>query len=201
MKLSEAINIAKFSELNTLNIANNEEAIISLINLAMVELYNLFALETEEEIIPLTPGETIYELPEDFMYMIGANALFEDKIAELPINEEKNPESVNTVGYNKIQVPFVDKSNTVGILYVKKPPVFTIDNLEEYIPIPPQLYQAMFCYVAYKAHGAIRLDGQSEGDIYFMRFKRICDEIKQRGTAIASDDLSMDDRIYSRGFP
>lgn len=201
MKLSEAINTAKYSELNTLNIANNEEAIISLINLAMVELYNLFALETEEKVIVTTPGEIIYQLPEDFMYMVGANALFDDKIVELPINEEKNPESVNTVGYNKIQIPFDARSKAVGILYVKKPPVFTVDSLEEQIPIPPQLYQAMFCYVAYKAHGAIRLDGQSEGDIYFMRFKRICDEIKQRGTAIASDDLSMDDRIYRRGFP
>ena len=46
------------------------------------------------------------------------------------------------------------------------------------------------------------MDGQQEeGDVYYQRFRRSCDDIKKQGTSIASDDLSMDNRIALRGFP
>lgn len=201
MKLSEAIKTAKVSELNTLNIASDTEAVITLINLALVELYNLFALRTEEAVIPLRPDTAIYDLPSDFMYLVSAYTTKDGKVVELPVNEEKDPNSVNTVGYNRVQVPFFATSTVLSVVYVQLPPTYTIDDLDVELPVPPQLYQALFCYVAYKAHGAIRLNGQSEGDVYYARFKKICDELRQRGTAIASDDISMDMRVYDRGFP
>lgn len=206
MKLNDAIMLSKYSELNTLAIKQDTSAIISFMNLGILELYNIFALRTEEHLIELEEAVTIYDLPSDFMYMTGA---FEAPAygsplpsKPLPINEESNPLSVNTINFNQVQVPLVAKGSYIGIIYVKKPKMFTINDLNEDLPIPDQLVQCLLTFVAAKAHGSIRLDGQqSEGDVYFARFKRMCDEMKNLGTSIASDDLSMASRIYSRGFP
>jgi hypothetical protein len=201
MKLSEAINLAQYGELNSLAVAKNTEAVISFINLALIELYNLFSLRTGETIIRTKPGVYTYQVPADFMYIVSAYTRINEEVKELAVNEEKNVNSINMVGYDKVQIPFSDTVNVVSLLYVQRPVQFTIDDLDEEIPLPPQMLQAMFCYVAYKAHGAVRLDGQSEGDIYFLRFKRLVDDLRHRGTPIASDDLSMDDRLRMRGFP
>jgi hypothetical protein len=201
MRLDEAITVATYSELNTLSLSDKKEAIIALINLGLTELYNLFVLRTEEVVISLLPGKTIYQLPEDFMYIINAYTKRDNEVMELKVNEEKDPDSINTVGYNKLQIPFSFTADKVAIIYAQRPPHLTLDNLEDEIPLPSQMLQALFTFVAYKAHGAIRLDGQSEGDVYYSRFKQICNDLRQRGTVVASDDISMDDRLYSRGFP
>lgn len=206
MKLSTVISLSKYSELNTLAIKNDTEAIISFINLGMLALYDVFALRTEEYLIELEDGVSIYDLPSDFMYMTGAYEAPPEgstmNAKPLPINEETNPFSVNTINFSQVQVPLSTTGAYIGIIYVQKPHMFTLADLEEELPIPDQLVQCLLLFVASKAHGSVRLDGQqSEGDVYYARFKRLCDEMKSHGTSIASDDLSMSCRIYSRGFP
>lgn len=204
MKLSEAINICKYSELNTLAVKDNLEAITSFINLGLLELYNIFALKTEEFLIELQDGVTVYDLPDDFMYITGAFEVPDkgENTKEVPINEEGNPYSVNTINFKQVQIPLSIAGAYVSIIYVVKPTYLTPADLEVELPIPDNMVQPLLNFVAYKAHGAIKLDGQqSEGDVYYVRFKRSCDELKQRGTAIAADDLSMDTRLATRGFP
>lgn len=204
MKLSEAINICKYSELNTLAVKDNLEAITSFINLGLLELYNIFALKTEEFLIELQDGVTVYDLPDDFMYVTGAFEVPDkgENTKEVPINEEGNPYSVNTINFKQVQIPLSIAGAYVSIIYVVKPTYLTPADLEVELPIPDNMVQPLLNFVAYKAHGAIKLDGQqSEGDVYYVRFKRSCDELKQRGTAIAADDLSMDTRLATRGFP
>lgn len=204
MKLKEIIDIAKNSELNTLAVKNNDEAIIGFVNLGLIELYTIFALRTEEYLIELQDGVTIYDLPDDFMYMTAA---FEEvpynagvNSVPVPINEESNPFSINTINYSQVQIPLTHSGNYISILYVPKPTKLTIEDLENKIPIPDQLVQPLLNFIAYKGHGAIRTDGQGEADVYFIRFKRSCDDIKKLGTSIAADDLSMTDRLRTRGF-
>lgn len=204
MKLSEAINICKYSELNTLAIKDNSEAIVSFINLGLLELYNTFALKTEEHLIELQDGVTIYDLPPDFMYLTGAfetpDTGFNSKA--VPVNEESNPYSINTINFKQVQVPLTASGAYISLIYVVKPNTMTVDDMDAELPIPDNMVQPLFNFVAYKAHGAVRLDGQqSEGDVYYVRFKRSIDDLKRQGTSIASDDLSMDTRIYTRGFP
>ena len=205
MKLSEAINICKYSELNTLAVKDNLEAITSFINLGLLELYNIFALKTEEFLIELQDGVTIYDLPDDFMYITGAFEVPDngENSKDVPINEEGNPYSINTINFRQVQVPLSMTGSYVSIIYVVKPTYLSATaDLDTELPIPDNMVQPLLNFVAYKAHGAIKLDGQqSEGDVYYMRFKRSCDDLKQRGTAIAADDLSMDTRLSTRGFP
>ena len=205
MKLSEVINIAKHSELNTLGVRDNTQALISFVNMGLIELYSQFALYTEEYVIPLQTGITIYDLPNNFMYITGAYEApaigSPENSKPLPINEEGNPLSVNTINFKQVQVPLSINGTFIGIMYVPKPVTLTEDDLENEVPLPDQLLQPLLNYMAYKAHGAIRTDGQGEGDVYFIRYKRSCDDVKRQGVAIASDDLSMDNRLFYRGFP
>lgn len=204
MQLKEAIDICKYSELNQLAVKNNDAAIVAFINLGLLELYNIFALKTEEYLIELEDGVTIYDLPDNFMYLTGA---FEPpsngrNSQPVPINEESNPYSVNTINFKQVQVPLSVTGAYISLIYVVKPNTLSADDLSAELPIPDNLIQPLFNFVAYKAHGAIRLDGQqSEGDVYYSRFKRSCDEIKRQGTSIAADDLSMCSRLQTRGFP
>ena len=205
MKISEIVTIAKYSELNTLAVKDNVSAILSFINLGLVELYGQFNLYSEEFLIELQDGVTIYDLPDNFMYMTGAFEAPEEGSTEesrpLPINEEGNPFSVNTINFKQVQVPLSLTGAYVSIIYTPKPQTFTLVDLEQDIPLPEQLIQPLLNFIAYKGHGAIRVEGQGDSDVYFTRFRRSCDERKTQGIAIASDDLSMASRINSRGFP
>ena len=204
MTLQEIIDIAKNSELNTLAVKNNDAAIVGFVNLGLIELYSIFPLRTEEFIIELQDNVTIYDLPSDFMYMTAA---FEEvpigsssESAPVPINEESNPFSINTINYSQVQIPLTHSGNYISILYVPKPAKMSVTDLTAELPIPDQLVQPLLNFIAYKGHGAIKSDGQGESDVYFLRFKRSCDDIKRLGTSIAADDLSMSERILSRGF-
>lgn len=205
MKLKDILNLARHGELNTLSVKDNNPALVGFVNLGLLELYSMFALYTEEYVIELEEGVTIYGLPSDFMYITGA---FEAPPAgssqnsnPLPINEEGNPLSVNTINFKQVQVPLTTKGSYISIIYVPKPEMVSVDDLEAEVHIPDQLIQPLLNFMAYKGHGGIRADGQGQSDVYYARFRRSCDDIKRQGVAIASDDLSMDVRIYSRGFP
>lgn len=205
MLLSELIEICKYSELNSLAVKDNTDALVSFVNMGLLDLYSQFPLRTEEHIIDLLDGVTVYDLPADFMYMTGA---YESPPADsvlnatsLPINEEGNPLSINTINFNQVQVPLTVTGTYVGIIYVSKPVKMVSSDLSTELPIPDQLVQPLLNFVAFKAHGGITTDGQSEGDIYFARYKRSCEDIKRLGVSIASDDFSMAGRVAYRGFP
>ena len=90
MLLSELLNIAKYSELNTLSVKDDIPALVSFVNLGLVDLYGLFSLRSEEHIIELEDGVTIYDLPADFMFITGAyeapSTFSNDNSINLPIN-------------------------------------------------------------------------------------------------------------------
>lgn len=204
MTLQEIINIAKNSELNTLAVKNNDAAIVGFVNLGLIELYSIFSLRTEEFIIELQDGVTIYDLPSDYMYMVAA---YEEvpygsigNSVPLPINEEENPFSVNTISYSQVQIPLSVKGNYISILYVPKPAKMDASLLDEELPIPDQLVTCLLNFIAFKGHGAIKTDGQGEADVYYIRFKKSCDDVKALGVGITPDDLGMGSRLYKRGF-
>lgn len=206
MTLGDFINVAKYSELRTLAVKDDPAVVTAFVNLGLLELYSIFNLRTEEVVLSLQDGVTIYDMPEDFMYITGAYEPPEPgsslNAIPLPINEEGNPFSINTINFRQVQVPLSVTGTYVGIIYAQKPPALSSDDLTAHLPIPDHLIQCLLHFVAFKGHGGVHLDGQQEeGDVYYQRFRRSCDDIKKQGTSIASDDLSMDNRIAMRGFP
>ena len=201
MTLRELITIAKYSELNTLRIAENNEVIIAFINLGLTELYGLFPVYSEEQILDLEDGKYIYDLNENFMYMTGAYDVdINNRIRMLPINEEANPLSVNTVNFRQVQIPSVATGAEIGIIYVPKPAKMTEENMDAEIPLPAALLQPLLNFVAFKAHSGMRADQEGEGNSYERRFLRSIENVRDRGIGIAADDMSMDTKLSQRGF-
>ena len=213
MKLSDFIRIVKYGELSTLQRGNDYEAITAFVNMGLLALYVKFPLRSEEFLIELQDGQSIYDLPEDFMYMTGAYETADEDsdttVVTLPINEEGNLYSVNTVNYRQVQIPLSVSGAYVGIIYVARPELLTPDEpteedagIDAEIPLPEQLIEALINYVASKAHGGIVVDGQAtQAATYYRRFERLCDEYDLRGVGIAADDLEMPERKFLRGFP
>lgn len=204
MTLQELIDTAKYSELNTLAVKNNTDAIITFVNLGIVELYKRFALKTEEHIITLQDGVTVYTMPEDFMYIIAAYEEVPDgatyNSVSVPINEENNPFSLNTISYDQVQIPLTVAGGYISIIYVPKPTKMTNLDLAVELPIPGQLVTPLLDFIAYRGHAGITNNMQEEGNVNYLRFERNCEKAKDLGVGIAPDDVSMVGRIDTRGF-
>lgn len=203
MTVGQVIELAKVSEMNGLVLAENTTAVLGFLNLGMLELYKRFSLRVEEHIITLQDGVDIYTMPTDYMWVIAAYGEVDirstETVNELPINEEDNPISVNTVGWNKVQVPVSVSGAYISIIYVAKPDEYELGDLAVEINLPPQMIEALLAYIGYRANSTIDSGIQSEDNAWYIRFDSSCNRIRQE-SMINSDDMFMNSRISKRGF-
>ena len=113
-------------------------------------------------------------------------------------NVEDDPLSINTLGYNQVQVPTVVNGAYISLLYNAAPTWLTLDDLSGSVPIPPQMAEALLEYIAYEANNTFNEAGKLESDTYYAHFEASCARIEQRGM-LSSDDLDMMARNM-RGF-
>lgn len=213
MTVQEVIDMARFGELRNLKLGVSEpEAIVSYINLGLLELYKRFPLSVKEEIIELvySPNNE-YTLPTDFMWLITAfgevpENQSKESTRELSINNENDPFSVNMVGWNKIQVPVALEGSYISLIYAAAPDVTQrvligedTSYLTKNIALPPQLIEPLLFYIGYRAHGAMDGNIQSESNTHYMRFDKSCDKVQKEGM-FTNDDMSMLYRVRERGF-
>lgn len=206
MFVEEIINMARGSELRNIAIANDAATILSYINLGMIELYKRFPLSVKEYLLELSDDGNEYILPSDLMYIVGAYGEVPEGsdlvVNELPINEEENPLSINTVSWNRVQIPNSVEGNYVSIVYVASPELLVADEDEAYlkfdIEIPPQMVEALLHYIGYRAHAAMDGNIQAENNTHYTRFEASCKRIEATGL-FTSDDLNMDARDL-KGF-
>lgn len=204
MTIGQAIDLAKNGELKNLAVGKDSSTVLGFINLGLIELYKRFPLNVNEHIITLVDGQTIYDMPNDYMWIVSAYqevdelVNFGEPYAQIPINEEDNPESLNTIGYSQVQIPVVATGAYISVIYVAAPTYFTIEQLEDRLPIPPQMIEAMLEYIAFKAHSTLPNSGQAENNLMYQRFEASCERILRLGM-ISSDDMDMKSRDL-KGF-
>ena len=203
MTVRQVIELAKNSELNGLPVASHDGVIVSFINLGVLELYKRFQLKVEEYIIELQSGIDIYTMPSNYMWMISAYGEVDARSSEtvniLPINEEDNPLSVNTVGWNKVQVPVPISGGYICIIYNASPATYTLDQDSVEIELPLQMIEALLAYVGFRANAAIDTGVQTEDSAYYIRFENSCSKLREFGM-FNSDDMFMTKRLDTRGF-
>ena len=216
MTASEVITLAKSGELLQLStsIKDNNDVLIGFINLGMIEIYKRFVLKTDEAIVTLKDAKTIYSLDgtdpdvsmgEDFMYLIAAygdntdNDYSMDDIV-LPINSEDNVYSINTISYNKIQVPLITQGAFISLIYASKPTKVTVATIDEELDLPEQYIEPLLHYMGYRAHGSMDGNIQTESNTHYMRFEASCNRLRELGVGIAPDDIEMDTRLFNRCF-
>lgn len=203
MTVQQIIDMAKYGELNNLAIKNNTEAILSYLNLGMLELYKRFPLKVEEHVITLVDGVTIYDMPENYMWIVAAyeeTPADEDTYVQpIPINKEDDEKSINTIGWSQVQVPTTTTGAFISVIYTAAPDMYTNGDLAESVEIPPQMVEPLMDYIAYKAYNAIDGGVQAESNVHYQKFETSCDRILQKGM-FNQDDLYMTDRIEYKGF-
>lgn len=201
MTVRQIADLAKNSELNGIALANRDEAVIGFMNLGILELHKRFQLKVEEYVITLVDGQDIYSMPNDYMWIVAAYGEVDirstETVNELPINEEDNPLSINTVGWNKVQVPVSVAGTYVSIIYVAKPETYVMGDDE--VDLPPQMIDALLAFIGYKANAAIDSGVQTEDSAWYQRFEHACDKLREYGM-INGDDMYMNQRITTRGF-
>ena len=197
MTIQYVIDMARTGELKNLAVKDDTAAIINYITLGMIELYKRFPIKTKEYILALSDNQDIYSLPNDCMWIVAAY----DEVPEgssavvnvVPINEEDNPMSLNTVSWNEVQVPISVTGAYISIIYVSAPDAITVDDIEEEIDIPPQMLEALLHYIGYRAHGAVEGNIEAGNNTHYQRFEVSCGRIEQKGM-LTSDDLDMSAR-------
>ena len=203
MTVRQVIDLAKASELTGLPAASKDETVLGFINLGVLELYKRFTLSVEEWIIALEDGQSYYTAPEDFMWIIAAyGEVGMDSVQEvnvLPVNEEDNPLSINTVGWNKVQVPLSVTGAYVSIIYAATPEVYGITDMNKTVNIPPQMIEALLAYIGWRANSTIDTGIQTEDTVWYNRFESSCSRLEVKGF-INANDMVMTNRLNMRGF-
>lgn len=216
MTVQQVITLAENSELRSLGSRTDTDAILGYINLGMIELYKRFVLSTNEVIITLgvdgdvdNPytmiSDTLYKLPSDYMKILAA---YEEvptgstmAIVELPINEEENVRSINTVSWDTVQIPLSTDGAYISIIYKDIPVQYsnTPEDLGANIALPVQVIEALLHYIGYRAHAAVTGEIQAENTTHYTRFEASCNKVRHDGM-LTGDDLGMATRLYTRGF-
>lgn len=232
MTVREIITLAQSGELLQISptIRDNDNTVVAFINLGLIEIYKRFILRTEEAILTLKDGKTVYKLdgtdtttvlvngveipcvvmgPSKYMYMVAAygpglnEGDYTSNDIVLPINEEDNPLSINTVSYSEVQVPLITETSQISIIYATLPnkvdtTVVGWDSLE--VDIPDQFTETLLHYIGYRGQGAMDANIQAESNTHYMRFEASCNKLRELGVGITPDDISMNTRIYDRNF-
>jgi len=188
---------------NTLQKANIA-ILISYLNEANLELHKHFGLIQKELILTDVTNNSLHSVPVDFLYAISAE--FNDG-TEVAINNERT-NFVDKVDYNvsllfpapfKILVKGTDnlKRDDISVVYVSTPPVLTLTT--EFVDLPQVYNEALYNYVAYKAHASIKGDMKEENNTYYLRYQASIKNIRLLGMT-NSDNLDSNVKLTDRGF-
>ena len=193
MLISDVITDAKYGELQQLSLKDDDNAILSFINLGLLELYKRFNLRTEEAVVSLNSNTTMYTLDPslpnvdmpsdcDLMYIIDA---YSEAGEQIEINNEDDELSILTPTYNSIQVPNPADGAYLSLIYAAGPTRVTAPT--DSLKLPPALYEALLHYIGYRGHGSVDGMINTENNTHYMRFEKSCETAKAFGLVTADD--------------
>jgi len=204
MLVSDVITDAKYGELRQLAVKDDNTAILSYINMGMLELYKRFSLRTEEAIVTLSAIDTLYSLDPtlpnvdmvddcDLIYIVG---IYDEDGNPVEMNNEDEPLSVLTPNYDTIQVPSPADNTYLSVIYVATPTRLTSTTSK--IKLPSSLYEALLHYIGYRGHGSIDGNINTENNTHYMRFEKSCETAKAYGL-VTADEIPYR-RVEIKGF-
>jgi hypothetical protein len=193
MLVNQIIDLAASSELRQLAVRTDADAVIGFINLGMLELHKRFTLKSEEAIITLQDGKTLYTLDgidpdvditnaENFLIAIEC---YDESGEVVPVNDDNEPLGIMTPSYNTIEVPNVTEGERLSIIYRSSVPfaTSTVDN----IVLPPQLLESLLHYIGYRGNSTVSADSKAENNTHYTRFEQSCKRVLDSGLIVADD--------------
>jgi hypothetical protein len=194
MLVSQIIDLAASSELRNLAVRTDTAAVIGFINLGMLELHKRFTLRSEEAIITMRDGKSLYSLdgtdsdvaitnPADFIVIVECS----DEVGDvLSINDESNALGIMTPSYNTVEITNVTDGARLSVIY--RSSVAFITSRTDNVVLPPQLLESLLNYIGYRGNSTITADARAENNTHYMRFEHSCQRVLDNGL-ISEDDM------------
>lgn len=179
-----------------------------------MELYSIFQLRTDELVLNLKTGKTVYKLDgtdpdvyrdgmvytgNDLMAVINAF----DENGEISINNSNDSLSVFTVAYNKIQVPYAATGEHIALVYRAAPTeVEYVDDgngnaVDTEVELPGHMMEALLSHIGYSAYSSVDTAQEVETDKHMQRFDRACQRLEVYGL-VPQDTLDLN--VDRKGF-
>jgi hypothetical protein len=183
----------------------NIATLISYLNEANLELHKHFGLLQKELVLTDVTNNSLHNVPLDFLYAVSAQY---DDGTEVSINNER-ANYVDKVDENvsilfpapfKILVKGTDvslKRDDISIVYVAVPA--TVSKTTDFIDLPQVYNEAIYNYMAYKAHVSVKGDMKEENNTYYLRYQESLKNIRLLGM-VNSDNLDSNVKLTDRGF-
>ena len=208
MRLREIYDILKDTELKQIVVGESEQAVITYMNLALIEIYGKFNILQEEQIISVVAGQTRYRLQDNsqrvlqvYMRNFAKNPVNgDDAFKEVPLNDINCDDSVYTPQPYVFHVPNPLDGVVYSVMQTVTPPYLTKANLDTVdLIVPPQLLEAILNYAAYRAYKSMNGDEKSEIGSHYKAYMMSCNEILKKG--LYNHSIMTNLKATDNGFP
>lgn len=194
MKVQELIDLARI-RLQSLQVSENTNALISFINLGMNELYRKFNLAIRSETITVNSDLALYELRNDDVQMLlTIYNKFGRELTQSDVLDSMDYD-YKIVNYRS----FLLRKPFDGYLYAvyKATPTKLVD-VNDTVDLPDSMVNALLTYVAYMANNTINRDNQQEAANQYQIFRDLCTELDMQGFKIPLNTEKV--AVQARGF-
>ena len=195
MLVSDIINIARHGELQQLALKDDNDAILSYINMGVLELYKRFKVQTKVEIVRTSPIVPIYTLiNKDIIKVIDIYDADGRNLTEVGVigNDEYDIKQIGQTTF-MLKTP---KEEDLAFVYTSAPELLTSINDE--VELPGSMIEALLHYIGYRAHGSIDGNVDAENNTHYMRFEKSCNTLANDGYGEVVDLSKIDTR--TKGF-
>jgi len=207
MRIREIIDILMNTELEQINIGEDEKRVISILNLALIEVYGKFNILQEEQIITIVPGQTRYHLQDNSQRVLQVywrnlninSTPGEDAFVEVPLNDINCDESVFTPQPYVLHIPNPENGRIYSVMHSVTPPYLTPANIDtvDFI-VPPQYLEPVLHYAAYRAYKSMNGDNKTEISSHLQLYVQSCDEVYRKG--MVNYSVLTNTKLEDRGF-
>ncbi len=208
MRLRQIFDILRDTELKQIIVGEDDQAIITYLNLALIEVYGKFNILQEEQIINTVVGQTRYRLQENsqrvlqvyFRDLTEVTASGDDGFLEVPINDINCELSVFTPEPYVLHIPNAYNQCIYSVMHTVVPPYITKDNIDTIdLIVPPQFLEPLLSYAAYRAYKSMNGDEQTEIGTHMKSYMMSCKEVYKKGMINYSmlTNVKLSDRGYA----
>ncbi len=192
--VGDAIELAKYTVLASLNVVNSEKALLRFVNLGVSELFGRFNLAIKTESIITTPNQSLYELKDDGVVLLLTvyNSFGEELFQTDVINGLSDYKILN---YRSFLLTH-PREDLLFAVYKASPP--SLNSMDDPIPLPDTFSDALLCYMGYLGHTAINKDNVNETSAFAKKFENSCINLENQGFKIPLGIEMYNQRL--RGF-
>jgi hypothetical protein len=197
MKVAEIINHAKYGELKQLSLKTDTDALLSYINLGLIELYKRFNLSIKVEIIQTVPEVKVYNLRnKDIGSVLIIYNSKGEKLRYKRISSDTDYEIAQLTPTSFLFKAPIEEE--ILFLYKANPP--TVTSSEDEIELPYDMLEALLYYIGHKGQSSINKQSNMQVPTvnFYSMFEKSCYELEQRGYSMDLLDIETD--IRDKGF-